>query len=74
MNIKTFLKERRKHLDLSQRQVSELCGVSNAYLSQIESGERDIYSLRLLLKISIGYQIEYTRLINMVVAEILRDI
>jgi transcriptional regulator with XRE-family HTH domain len=40
MNISDFIKTKREEHNLSQRQLAELCGISNTEVWQIENGKR----------------------------------
>lgn len=57
-----YLKELRMKNGLSLRQLSLCSGVSNAYLSQIETGARSTPKPDILMKISEGLQIPYNQL------------
>ena len=47
-----FIRKRRKELGLTIKEVEEITGISNAYLSQIENGKRGIPSVSVLSKLS----------------------
>jgi transcriptional regulator with XRE-family HTH domain len=51
------LKKLRVMKGLSLRQVEELTGVSNSFLSQLESGKRDLPSIKIMNKLSKVYGI-----------------
>lgn len=52
-----YLKSRRKILGLSLREVQERSGVSNAYLSMIESGKRPAPHPKILVKLAEVYDV-----------------
>lgn len=58
-----FLREARNMAGLSQRDVERCTGISNAYLSQLESGKVKEPSPRILHKLSEIYDIEYADLL-----------
>lgn len=66
--IATNLKQLRTERNLSIRQLSDLCGVSNVMLSQIEKGESNP-TINTLLKITTALKVPYTKLID----EVQRD-
>ncbi len=59
-----MIKRRRKELGLSQRALAKLVGVSDAYITQLETRERINPSLQVLkrlaqaLKVSVGELVE----------------
>ena len=55
--IVEFLKEKRKELNLTLREIEEKTGVSNAYISQIERYKRKP-SLDILIKLSTLYEFD----------------
>lgn len=59
----SFLREARNNAKLSQRDVERETGVSNAYLSQLESGKVQEPSPRILHKLSEVYDIVYADLL-----------
>lgn len=59
------LKSRREQLRLSLREVEEKIGVSNAYLSQLESQKITRPSPSVLKKISDFYELSYSRLMRL---------
>ena len=59
-----FLRALRMSRGLTLRQVQERVRVSNAYLSQIERGERGIPHLRILKKLADAYGISVTELVE----------
>jgi transcriptional regulator with XRE-family HTH domain len=50
--FRTFLKETRQARGLSIRQLARMSGVSNAYLSQVETGARGVPSPRILRRLA----------------------
>ncbi|WP_134702716.1 helix-turn-helix domain-containing protein [Ammoniphilus sp. YIM 78166] len=67
MNARAFgayLRESRKQKKLSIRKVERLSGVSNAYISQIETGNRGIPSPEVLRKIAEPLGITYEELLE----------
>jgi len=60
-----FLRNIRKDRKMSLRAVQGLTGISNAYLSQIETGKRNIPSFSLLVKLEKVYGIEAKTLLEM---------
>lgn len=59
------LRSRREQLGLSLREVEEKIGVSNAYLSQLESQKITCPSPSVLKKISDFYELSYSRLMRL---------
>ena len=57
-----FLRALRESRDLTLRQVEERARVSNAYLSQIERGERGIPNLKILNKLAEVYGVSVEEL------------
>lgn len=55
----------RKILRLTLRQVEESCGVSNAYLSQLENGEIRNPSPQILFKLSESLNVSYETLMQL---------
>ena len=70
MDLKEYLKEYRISHDLSQRQFAEACGLSNGYISMIESGcnpktkEPIICTLPTLQKLAAGMHISLNQLLT----------
>lgn len=58
-NIRTYRNEKK----LSQRKLAELSGVSFAYIQQLERGQRDNPSTRILNKIAAVFNIKLTQLL-----------
>jgi transcriptional regulator with XRE-family HTH domain len=59
-----YLKALREKQRLSLREVQELCGVSNAYLSQIESGKRkNAPQPKILEKLAEAYRVSFNELL-----------
>ena len=59
-----FLRALRESRQLTLRQVEEQVHVSNAYLSQIERGERGIPNLKILKKLAEAYGVTVTELVD----------
>lgn len=59
-----FLRALREQRGLTLRQVEEQAQVSNAYLSQIERGERGVPRVRILKKLASAYGVSVTELID----------
>jgi HTH-type transcriptional regulator, competence development regulator len=59
-----YLRDLRESRGLTLRQVEEQVRVSNAYLSQLERGDRGIPNLRILRKLAEAYGISVTELVN----------
>lgn len=59
----SFLREARNKAGLSQRDVERETGISNAYLSQMESGKVKEPSPRILHTLSEAYDVEYADLL-----------
>ena len=64
--IGEIIAEAREKAGLSQRALSKIANVSNAEISKIESGERDVPNPKTLRKISKYININYNELINMI--------
>ncbi|GAB4159365.1 MAG: hypothetical protein Tsb0033_13800 [Winogradskyella sp.] len=62
-SIGTTLKEARKNLTLTLRQVEEMSGISNAYLSQLENGKIKSPSVNVLSKLSSIYRVPLKQLL-----------
>lgn len=60
-----WLLRRRKELDMSQRAVEKAAGVSNAYLSQLETGKVKTPSPQILHKLSLLYDFPYAKLMDL---------
>jgi HTH-type transcriptional regulator, competence development regulator len=58
------LKNARKNVSLTLRQVEEATGVSNAYLSQLENGKISNPSVNILSKLSSIYRVPLKRLLS----------
>ncbi len=58
---------------MSLRQVEEKAGISNAYLSQVESGKRGVPTLKLLRKLASAYGVAVTELLEQVEGASPRD-
>ena len=59
-----FLRKLREDRDLTLRQVEGRVSVSNAYLSQIERGERGIPNFKVLKKLAEAYGVSVTELVE----------
>lgn len=64
--IGEIIAEAREKAGLSQRALSKIANVSNAEISKIESGERDVPNPKILRKISKYININYNELMNMI--------
>lgn len=64
MNFGDYLKDKRKEKGLSQRQLSELSGVSNTEISRLESGNRQNPSPKILKAISPYLGVSYGDLLK----------
>lgn len=64
MNFGDYLKDRRKEIGLSQRQLSELSGVSNTEISRLESGYRQNPSPKILKAIAPYLGVSYSDLLK----------
>lgn len=62
-SIGTTLKEARKNLTLTLRQVEEMSGISNAYLSQLENDKIKSPSVNILSKLSSIYHVSLKQLL-----------
>lgn len=60
-----FLKDRRNNLKLSLREIEKISGVSNAYLSMIESGSRSEPHPRILAKLAKAYEVDLATLMRL---------
>lgn len=54
MNFKDYVKQKRKEKNLSLRELSKISGISHSYLSQLETGKRNIPTIYILKKLSKG--------------------
>lgn len=59
-----YLKTLRRQRGLTLRQVEEQVQVSNAYLSQMERGQRGVPRARILKKLASAYGVSVTELID----------
>lgn len=64
MSFGDFLKEERKKKGLTMRELERRTGISQAYISQIESGKRNAPKPDLLRKLSKGLDVEYLQLLH----------
>lgn len=62
----TILEEKREKAGYSQRQLAKIANISNAKLSKIESGEREIPNPKTLRKISNYIDVNYNELMYMI--------
>lgn len=62
-SIGITLKEARKNLNLTLRQVEEMSGISNAYLSQLENDKIKSPSVNVLSKLSSIYRVQLKQLL-----------
>jgi len=60
-----YLKEVRKRLNLSLRDVQSKIGISNSYLSQIENNKSQNPSPKILFKLAEFYKLSYNFLMNL---------
>ena len=65
-NIGEAIAKARESKGLSQRQLAILVGISNAELSKIESGEREIPNPKILKKISKHINLNYNDMLDMI--------
>ena len=65
-NIGEEIAKARENKGLSQRQLANAVGISNAELSKIESGEREIPNPKILKKISKHIDLNYNDMLNMI--------
>ncbi len=65
-----FLKELREDRNMTLRDVEEKIHISNAYLSQVESGQRSIPTIRILSKLAECYGCKVETLTNAAEAEL----
>jgi len=63
--LNIYLKEARKRSDLTLREVEDATGISNAYLSQLESGRIRKPSPTILHKLAGCYKIQYEYLLEL---------
>jgi transcriptional regulator with XRE-family HTH domain len=63
--LNVHLKEARKRTDLTLREVEDATGISNAYLSQLESGRIKKPSPTILFKLAGCYKIPYEHLLEL---------
>lgn len=64
-----FLRKLRKDRGLTLRQVEEAAKISNAYLSQVERGERGVPHFRVLQRLASAYGIPTSQLVEAAEAE-----
>ncbi len=68
-----YLRNLRKERGLTLRDVERKVKISNAYLSQIERGERNIPTLKVLSKLSEAYGVSFADLVEKADTKILYD-
>jgi transcriptional regulator with XRE-family HTH domain len=59
-----YLKKLRLDRKMSLREVEKIAKISNAYLSQVERGERNIPTLKILSRVAKAYGVEVGELIK----------
>jgi transcriptional regulator with XRE-family HTH domain len=59
-----MIKQRRTELGLSQRALAKLVGVSDAYITQLETRERINPSLQVLKKLAKALRVSVTELVK----------
>lgn len=62
-SIGSTLKEARKNVSLTLREVEDMSGISNAYLSQLENGKIKNPSVNILSKLSSIYRVPLKKLL-----------
>ena len=65
-----YIKETRLKKKLSLRELEQLSGISNAYISQIETGTRGIPTLKIIKKLAKVLKISEIKLTKMALKEI----
>ncbi len=65
-NIGEEIAKAREIAGLSQRQLAKLIGISNAELSKIESGEREVPNPRILRKMSKHINLNYYKMLHII--------
>jgi len=65
-NIGEAIAKARENKGLSQRQLANAVGISNAELSKIESGERELPNPKILKKISKHINLNYNDMLSMI--------
>ena len=65
-NIGEAIAKEREKKGLSQRQLANAIGISNAELSKIESGERELPNPKILKKISKHIDLNYNNMLSMI--------
>ncbi|GAB3797512.1 helix-turn-helix domain-containing protein [Virgibacillus kimchii] len=64
MTFGEFIKEKRTEKGLTMRELERRTGISQAYISQIESGKRNVPKPELIKKISNGLDVDYLDLLQ----------
>lgn len=62
MNLGEFIKNKRYKKDISGRELSRRSGISQAYLSQIETGKNENPTRYILSKLSKGLGVSYSEI------------
>lgn len=68
-----YLKNKRTSNGLSLRDVEAKCNISNAYLSQIERGKRNVPTIKYLIRLAAAYSINIHDLINVIMIDQFND-
>lgn len=66
MKFGEYIKNRRKELGLTIREAAEKIGISHPYLSQLENEKTKNPTLDVLKKISVGLNVSYLNLLDMI--------
>jgi transcriptional regulator with XRE-family HTH domain len=65
-----YLKQLREDRGMTLRDVEEMVKISNAYLSQVENGQRSVPTMKILSKLAQAYGVSVTVLAEQAAAEI----
>jgi len=65
-----FLKQLREERNMTLRDVEEQAHISNAYLSQVENGQRSVPTMKILAKLADAYGVPVSHLAEQAEAEI----
>ena len=59
-DIGLLIKAKRTQKNLTQQELSEICGVGRRFISEIETGKKERYDLSLALRVlqRLGYEIQ----------------
>lgn len=68
--FKETIKEKRLELNLSLRELESLTGISNAYISLLETGARSVPTLKTILKLADALKIDHIELIKIAIKEV----